>query len=57
MNRRQIVVSFEHWSIPMDSIILGFQRRSIKQLKDKLQKWWEQVDIDEFRLSCVALSL
>ena len=48
---KQVIVGFGNWSNPRDSIIRGHRRGPVKEIKDKLQKWCEVVDVDEFRTS------
>ncbi len=48
---KQVMVGFGNWSNPRDSIIRGHRRGPIKAVIDKLQKWCEVVDVDEFQMS------
>ncbi len=43
-----MIVGFSNWSNPRDIIIRGHQRGPVKEIQDKLQKWCEVVDGDEF---------
>jgi hypothetical protein len=48
---KQVIVGFGNLSNPHDSIIQGHHRGSVQQVKNKLQKWCEVVDVDEFLIS------
>jgi hypothetical protein len=48
---KQVIVGFGHWSNPRDSFIRGHQRGPVKEVKDKLQKMCEVVDVDKFWVS------
>ncbi len=48
MENKQVIVSFGNWSNPRDSIIRGHCRGPLKEMKDKMQKPCEVVDVDEF---------
>jgi hypothetical protein len=45
---KQAIVGFGNWSNPSDSITRGHCRGQVKEVKDRLQKWCEVVDVDEF---------
>jgi hypothetical protein len=48
---KKVIVGFGNWGNPRDSIIRGHRRGPVKEIKDKLKKWCELVDVDEFRTS------
>jgi hypothetical protein len=48
MENKQDSVGFGNWSNPRDSIIRGHCRGPVKEIKNKLQKSCEVVDVDEF---------
>jgi hypothetical protein len=48
MENKQVLVGFGNWSNPRDSILRG---PPVKEIKDKVQKWYEVVDVDEFQTS------
>jgi hypothetical protein len=51
LDKKQVIVSFGNWGNPRDSIIQGHQRGPVQEVKNKLQKWCEVVDVDEFHTS------
>jgi hypothetical protein len=48
LDNKQFIVDFGHWGNPRDSFIRCHQRRPVQEVKNKLQKWCEVVDVDEF---------
>jgi len=48
---KKVIVGFGNWGNPRDSIIRGHRRGPVEQVKEKLKKWCEVVDVDEFRTS------
>ncbi len=49
MDPKKVIVGFGNWGNSRDSIIIrGHRRGPIKEIKDKLKKWCELVDVDEF---------
>jgi hypothetical protein len=51
LDKKQVIVGFGNWGNTRDSIVRGHQRGPMQEVKDKLQKWCELVDADEFRTS------
>jgi hypothetical protein len=51
LDKKQVIVGFGNWGNPRDSIIRGRRRGPVQEVKNKLQKWCEVVDLDEFRTS------
>ena len=47
----QVIESFGNWSYLRDSVIKWHCRGLVKDVKDKVQKWHEVVDIDGFQTS------
>jgi hypothetical protein len=47
-DNKQVIVGFGNWGNPGDSIIRGHHRGPVQEVKNKLQKWCEVVDADEF---------
>jgi hypothetical protein len=48
LDKKQVIVSFGNWGNPRDSIIRGHRRGPVQEVKNKLQKWCEVLDVDEF---------
>jgi hypothetical protein len=48
---KKVIVGFGNWGNPRDSIIRGHRRGPVKEIKEKLKRWCELVDVDEFRTS------
>jgi hypothetical protein len=46
-----MIVSFRNWGNPRDSIIRGYQRGRVKEIKDKLKRWCELINVNEFQAS------
>jgi hypothetical protein len=57
LDKKQVIVGFGNWGNPRDSIMRGHRRGPGQEVKNKLQKWCEVVDVDEFRTSQVLLPL
>jgi transposase len=51
MEVQEIFLQAKDWGNPRDSIIRGHQRGPVQEVKNKLQKWCEVVDVDEFHTS------
>jgi hypothetical protein len=51
---KKVIVGFGNRGSPRDSIIQGHCRRPVKEIKEKLKRWCELVDVDEFRMSKVC---
>jgi len=51
LEKKQVIVGFGNWGNPRDSIIQGHRRGPVQEVENKLQKWCEVVDVDEFRTS------
>jgi hypothetical protein len=59
-DNKQVIVSFGNWDDLQDSIIEGHCRGPVQEVKNKLQKWCEVVDVDEFhtyKLCCYCHSV
>jgi hypothetical protein len=50
-DNKKVIVGFGNWGYPRDSIIQGHHRGPVQEVKNKLQKWCEVVDVDEFHTS------
>jgi hypothetical protein len=48
LDKKQVIISFENRGNPQASIIRGHCRGPVQEVKNKLQKWCEVVDVDEF---------
>jgi hypothetical protein len=45
---KKVIISFGNWGNPRDSIIRGHRRGPVKEIQEKLKKWYELVDVNEF---------
>jgi hypothetical protein len=48
MENKQVIVGVGNWSNPRDSVVRGHRRGLVKEVKDKLQKWCEVMDVSKF---------
>jgi hypothetical protein len=51
MHSMQVIAGFGNWGNPHDSLIQGHHRGPVLEVKNKLQKWCEVMDVDEFHTS------
>jgi hypothetical protein len=51
MDPKRVIVDFGYWGNPRDSIIQCHYRGPVNEIKEKLKRWCELVDIDECWMS------